>query len=74
MVLVREDGTNDFGTWYSFETLTLCHYDTSILVRDLLTPDEIAWLNAYNEHVYRTLSPRLPSEIAAWLREKTRPF
>ncbi len=74
VVLVREDGTNDFGTWYSFETLTLCHYDTSALVRDLLTPDEIAWLNAYNERVYRTLSPRLPSDIAAWLREKTRPI
>ena len=72
VVLVREDGTNDFGTWYSFETLTLCHYDTSVLVRDLLTPDEIAWLNAYNERVYRALSPRLPADIAAWLREKTR--
>ena len=74
VVLVREDGTNDFGTWYSFETLTLCHYDTSVLVRDLLTPDEIAWLNAYNERVFRTLSPRLPSDIAAWLRQKTLPM
>ena len=74
VVLVREDGTSDFGTWYSFETLTLCHYDTSVLVRDLMTPDEIAWLNAYNERVYRTLSPRLPADIAAWLREKTKPF
>ena len=74
VVLVREDGTNDFGTWYSFETLTLCHYDTSVLVRELMTREEIAWLNAYNEHVYRTLSPRLPAEIAAWLREKTLPM
>ncbi|MBQ9193844.1 MAG: aminopeptidase P family protein [Bacteroidales bacterium] len=74
VVLVREDGTNDFGTWYSFEPVTLCHYDTSVLVRDLMTPDEIAWLNAYNEHVYRMLSPRLPAEIAAWLREKTLPM
>ncbi|MBQ3765475.1 MAG: aminopeptidase P family protein [Bacteroidales bacterium] len=72
VVLVREDGTNDFGTWYAFETLTLCHYDTSALVLDLMTPGEIAWLNAYNEHVYRTLSPRLPGPVAAWLREKTR--
>jgi Xaa-Pro aminopeptidase len=74
VVLVREDGTSDFGTWYSFETLTLCHYDTSVLVRDLMTPDEIAWLNAYNERVYRTLSPRLPAEVAAWLRQKTLPM
>ena len=72
VVLVREDGTNDFGTWYAFETLTLCHYDTSALVLDLMTPAEIAWLNAYNERVYRTLSPRLPDPVATWLREKTR--
>ena len=74
VVLVREDGTSDFGSWYSFETLTLCHYDTSALVRDLMTPEEIAWLNAYNERVYRTLSPRLPEEVAAWLRQKTLPM
>ena len=72
VVLVREDGTNDFGTWYAFETLTLCHYDTSVLVLDLMTREEIAWLNAYNEHVYRVLSPRLPAEVSAWLRAKTR--
>lgn len=73
VVLVRDAGTSEFGKWYSFETLTLCHYDTSVLVPDLMTPEEIAWLNAYNERVYRELSPRLPAEVAAWLREKTRP-
>ncbi len=72
LVLVREDGSNDFGTWYAFETLTLCHIDTSALVPDLLTPAETAWLNAYNERVFRTLSPRLPAPVVAWLREKTR--
>ena len=73
VVLVRDAGTSEFGKWYSFETLTLCHYDTSVLVLDLMTPEEIAWLNAYNERVYRELSPRLPAEVAAWLHEKTRP-
>ena len=73
LLVTREAGRNDFGAWYAFEVLTLCHIDTSCLVRDLLTPDEIAWLNAYNERVYRSLSPRLPSPVAAWLREKTRP-
>ena len=73
LLLTREAGRNDFGTWYAFEVLTLCHIDTSCLVRDLLTPDELAWLNAYNERVFRTLSPRRPAPVAAWLREKTRP-
>ena len=74
LLVTREAGRNDFGAWYAFEVLTLCHIDTSCIVRDLLTPDELAWLNAYNERVYRTLSPRLPSEIAAWLRRKTLPM
>jgi Xaa-Pro aminopeptidase len=51
--------------------LTLCHFDTSILVRDLLDASEIKWLNDYNELVFRTLSPRLPGDIASWLRQKT---
>ena len=73
LLVTREAGSNDFGTWYAFEVITLCHIDTSCLVRDLLTADELAWLNAYNERVYRTLSPRLSPEIAAWLRTKTLP-
>ena len=37
-------------------------------------PVPLVQLNAYNERVYRTLSPRLSSAQAAWLREKTRPI
>ena len=71
IVLCREAGKNDFGDWLEFETLTCCHIDTSAVLKDLLTPDELAWLNAYNESVYRRISPSLPSSEAMWLREKT---
>ena len=74
LLLCVEAGSNDFGRWFKFEPLTLCHFDTSIILKDLLTPDEIAWLNAYNERVFQTLSPQLPSHVSAWLREKTRPL
>lgn len=73
LVLCHSMGDNEFGSWLGFETLTLCHFDTSCLEVNLLTADEKAWLNAYNERVYRELSPRLPSEVAAWLRSKTLP-
>ena len=73
LLLVRRLGDNEFGSWLGFETLTLCHFDTSCLDVSLLDADEIAWLNAYNRRVYETLAPRLPAEVAAWLREKTRP-
>ena len=73
VVLVRPVGDNEFGSWLGFEPLTLCHFDTSCLEVSLLTQAERDWLNTYNERVYRELSPRLPAEVTAWLREKTRP-
>ncbi len=73
LVLVRPVGDNEFGSFLGFETLTLCHFDTSCLELSLLTADERAWLNAYNAHVYEALSPRLPADVAAWLFEQTRP-
>jgi Xaa-Pro aminopeptidase len=39
---------------------------------DLLDDQEKAWLNAYNERVFRELSPFLSDEVAQWLRNKTR--
>ena len=71
LLLCRPVGDNEFGSWLGFETLTLCHYDTSCLDVSLLTADEREWLNSYNERVFRELSPRLPAEITAWLRRKT---
>ena len=73
LLLCRSVGDNEFGSWLGFEPLTLCHFDTSCLEVSLLTADEREWLNAYNERVYRTLTPRLPAEVAAWLRNQTLP-
>ena len=74
LVLCVDAGRNDFGQWCRFETLTLCHLDTSIVIKELLDASEIEWLNVYNAKVFQTLSPRLPSEIAQWLRNKTLPI
>lgn len=72
-MLCRPVGDNEFGSWLGFESLTLCHYDTSCLEVSMLTADEIDWLNAYNKRVYETLGPRLPADVAEWLRAKTEP-
>jgi Xaa-Pro aminopeptidase len=73
LVLVRPVGDSEFGSFLGFETLTLCHFDTSCLEVSLLTPDERDWLNAYNQHVFDVLSPRLPADVTAWLLDVTRP-
>ena len=73
-LVCREAGVSAFGDWLEFETITCCHIDTSAVVKDLLGPEALAWLNEYNERVYRTLSPLLPPHTAAWLRGKTMPI
>ncbi|MCR5003905.1 MAG: aminopeptidase P family protein [Bacteroidales bacterium] len=72
LVLCVEAEKNEFGDFLKFETLTLCHFDTSIVVKKLMSPEEIEWLNAYNERVYETLKDRLTPEEASWLKTKTR--
>jgi Xaa-Pro aminopeptidase len=74
IILCREAGSSEFGEWLDFETLTLCHFDTSAVLPQLLGPEALKWLNDYNDRVYRTLAPLLPPRTAAWLRDKTMPL
>ena len=61
----------DFGTFLQFESLTLAPIDTAPIDFDLLTAEEIEWLNCYHARVYETLSPHLNEEERAWLAENT---
>ena len=56
--------------WLTFETLTLCFYDTSLIEMSLMTEDEIDWLNAYHVRVYKEVSPLLNEEEKQYLARK----
>lgn len=72
LVLCCEAGSSEFGDWLEFETMTLCHIDTSAILPDMLNDEEKSWLNAYNGKVYEMLSPYLEQNVAEWLEMKTR--
>jgi Xaa-Pro aminopeptidase len=57
-----------------FETLTLAPIDRRLVVKDLLKPDEIAWLDAYHARVAETIGPELDAEMRAWLTQATVPL
>jgi Xaa-Pro aminopeptidase len=57
-------------TFYEFETLTLCYYDTNMIDMTRMTPQEIAWINTYHQWVYAETAPLLSPEEAMWLQEK----
>ena len=66
---LREE--TEFGRFFGFETVTICFLDNQLVDKSLLTAEELAWYNAYQERVYQTLHPLLSPEEAAWLRTKT---
>ena len=63
----------DFGEFYKFEQLTLCPINTETILWDMLSSEEISWLNEYHETVYSKLSPLLSDEEKQWLRNATNP-
>ena len=63
-----------FGRFLQFESLTLCPIDMSPVLVDLLTSEEINWVNAYHQRVFDTLSPHLSPDEVAWLRIACEPI
>lgn len=57
-----------------FETLTLAPIDLALVVPDLLTPEEVRWLNGYHAQVLTTLAPLVDADTARWLQESTAPI
>ena len=61
-------------TLYGFETLTLAPIDRTLVEPSLLTPAELAWLDAYHARVRAVITPKVDGETAAWLADATRPL
>ncbi len=71
LTLVVPAGEGMFGEYLKFETLTLCPICKKGIIKELLTTEEIAWLNDYHQTVYNELAPALTEEGRAWLQKAT---
>lgn len=58
----------------AFETLTFAPIERSLIVPDLLTPEERAWLDAYHAEVLAIVGPQLEGAERAWLEAKCAPI
>ncbi|MFG0753706.1 aminopeptidase P family protein [Pseudomonas sp. TYF_14] len=74
LVVNREAGKSAFGDFLQFETLTLCPIDTRCLLPELLTKEEVEWLNGYHACVHERLAPLLQGDALTWLEMRTAPL
>ncbi|MBC7555509.1 MAG: M24 family metallopeptidase C-terminal domain-containing protein, partial [Chryseobacterium sp.] len=52
---VRQLEITDYGTFYDFETLTVCPFDRNVLDIDLMKQPEKDWLNNYHNRCKQKL-------------------
>lgn len=69
LVLTVPASEGMFGKYLKFETLTLCPICRKGIIKELLTAEEIGWLNDYHRTVYEKLSPDLNNDEKEWLKE-----
>jgi Xaa-Pro aminopeptidase len=74
MIVCVEKQETEYGKFLGFDTLTLCPIDTSLIEKQMLSPDEIQWLNEYHQKVQKELIPLIKEELKPFLNELTKPF
>ena len=74
LIAVRELETTDFGTFYDFETLTVCPFDKNVIVTELLTEPEKNWLNDYHDWCKDKLENDLEGDVKNWFLEQVKPL
>lgn len=74
LLLTVPAGEGMFGNYLKFETITLCPICRKGIIKELLTAEEIEWLNEYHRVVYEKLSPDLDNDEKEWLKEACKPL
>ncbi|KAJ4714467.1 putative Xaa-pro aminopeptidase [Melia azedarach] len=76
VLIIKEADTKfNFGDkgYLSFEHITWAPYQRKLIDLNLLTPEEIDWLNTYHSRCRETLAPHLDETELAWLKKATEP-
>ena len=74
LLLVQEASFDHTDQFLEFETLTYVPIDTRMIVKNLLTPSEIVWINHYHELCLNLHKDNVSPQTAAWLQEVTKPI
>jgi Xaa-Pro aminopeptidase len=75
LILCKKWGSNEFGDFLCFETLSFCPIDRKLIIKELLSNNEINWIDHYHETVYKELSPLITDRnVLEWLKIQCAPL
>ena len=74
LIYVTSYMETDFGKFYKFNTLTCCPYEKKLILKEMLTAEEIEQINTYHTWVYRQLKNLVDKTSLPYLRESTLPL
>ena len=74
LIVTEEKMQTGFGRFLGFKVMTLFPFDRSLFEKEIMTPEEIKWVDDYHQMVCDRLTPLLSAEEAAWMREKCLPL
>jgi Xaa-Pro aminopeptidase len=75
VILCKKYKSNQFADFLCFETLSLCPFEKELILPELLSRDEIDWVNHYHETVFKEISPVISDQkTIAWLKSQCSPL
>ncbi len=74
LIAVKESATTIHGNFYEFETLTFCPFFKDTIVKEILSEEEITWLNTYHKTCEEKLASFLEGEVKEWFLELVSPL
>lgn len=74
LVAVIETNGSGGSSLLGFETLSLAPIDQNLIDTDLMTADEVAWLDAYHQRVHEAIGPLVDEKTLDWLTTVTEPI
>lgn len=74
LIAVTEAMKTEFGQFLTFEVLTCCPYERELIVKEMLTPDEIAMVDDYHSWVREMLADMVDENARDYLISATEPL
>ena len=74
LLMVKE--TEEFGMrgYLEFENMTLAPYETDAILVDMLSDEELAWLNEYHRYLFEIYAKKMTADERDWLRKIAMPL